>query len=414
MRRSGVAARILLVLALICLLGIVWFRVQGGVPYVGKTPEPTEEPVPATPEPTPTPFVEPDTHEGGPVTVDGILLKTPALYLGQEKQALVKLSEIAEALGVRVTHEQGSVRFDFDWRKSHVTVSAGTDEMEYLGETYRLSSEPLLCSGGDDLLVPVETFCAGTQVGYFYDEEYDHIYCTPAAGHWAVEPGHTVAAMMYHGIGWGPDDANLFVDAYRMEEQIVYLLENGYTPIWFEDLEHVEDYEKPVLLTYDDGWSNNYTDLLPLLEKYHVKATVFVVINFFPEGGSHLTEEQAMEMYNSGWVQLQSHTMSHTDLTWLTPEQQEYELAQSKLHILRMTGKEPYVLSYPIGGSNAEIEELASHYYNFAVKMVRGDAWNTSESPMLIYRFFPERHTPMWQYQAWLESSFPPEEQAGA
>ncbi len=403
MKRSGTGRSILLGLVILCMLGVVWLRARGGVlpfaPAPAATPEPTVEPVP-TPEPTP-PFVEPVMREGGPVTFDGVLLDTPALY--QEDIPFVKLSEAAKAIGVTVSHEPGSEVFEFDWRKSRVVLRSGSDTLEYLGGVSALSAGPLLCSGGDDLLVPVESFCAGAQIGYLYDGEFDHIYCTPAAGNWDVEPGHTVPVMMYHGVGWGPEEANLFVDTRNMEEQIVDLLENGYTPIWFEDLEHVEDYEKPILLTYDDGWSNNYTDLLPLLEQYHVKATVFVVIDFFPEGGSHLTEEQAMEMYESGWVSLQSHTMSHTDLTWLMPEQQEYELSQSRLYLTRMTGKEPCALSYPIGGSNAAIEALASQYYHFAVKMTRYEPYNTTEDPMLIYRFFPERYTQMWQYEEWLQ-----------
>ena len=109
--------------------------------------------------------------------------------------------------------------------------------------------------------------------------------------------------------------------------------------------------------------------------------------------------------------------MSHTDLTTIRdPEKREYELSESRLRLTRLFGKEPFVLSYPIGGSDPEIQEMASQYYRFAVKMTNHDSnyicYNTGDDPMLVYRFFPEKWTPMDTWISWLESAFPPEEEA--
>ena len=102
--------------------------------------------------------------------------------------------------------------------------------------------------------------------------------------------------------------------------------------------------------------------------------------------------------------------MSHTDLTDIRdPAKWEYELSESRLQLTRLFGKEPFALSYPIGGSNEEIQELASQYYHFAVKMTSPDPYNTSDDPMLIYRFFPEKWTPFATWVSWLERAFPPE-----
>lgn len=370
-----------------------------------ETPEPTPEPTPA-----PTPFVEPELEEGGPVTFDGTELASGS-YLHDGVQ-YVRLAEAVSAIGAELEHEEGSETFSFPWRKSQVTLQAYSTDLIYLDESRVLEAEALLCDGGEELLVPVESFCLGAQIGLLYDEENDHLYCTPGAGDWEIPQGYNVPVMMYHGVGWGSKDANLFVNPADLEEQIVYMLEHGYTPIWFSDLEHVEDYEKPVLLTFDDGWQNNYTNLLPLVEKYNVKVTVFAVCRFFTSSGNHLDEDEALEMYASGLVDFQSHTVNHDDLTYLTPERQEYELRESRLFLTRMFGKEPFVLSYPIGGSNEAIQELASQYYHFAVKMIGPIPlvpYNTSDDPMLVYRFFPEKWTPLSVYISWLESAFPPE-----
>ena len=91
-----------------------------------------------------------------------------------------------------------------------------------------------------------------------------------------------------------------------MEEQLRYLVDNGYEPIWFSDLAELEQYEKPVILTFDDGYDDNYTELLPLLRKYNVKATVFMIADAM--GMQHkMTEEQVREMADSGLVSIQSH-----------------------------------------------------------------------------------------------------------
>ena len=66
---------------------------------------------------------------------------------------------------------------------------------------------------------------------------------------------------------------NISLRSADLEAQLQYLQENGYETIFFEDLSHLEQYEKPVILTFDDGYDDNYTVLYPLLEKYQTKAT---------------------------------------------------------------------------------------------------------------------------------------------
>lgn len=67
---------------------------------------------------------------------------------------------------------------------------------------------------------------------------------------------------------------------------------------FFEDLAHLERYEKPVILTFDDGYDDNYTLLLPLLQKYHMKATIFMIAGDI--GGPHkLTQPQLRELTQS-------------------------------------------------------------------------------------------------------------------
>ena len=206
---------------------------------------------------------------------------------------------------------------------------------------------------------------------------------------------------MYHAVSddmWGINE--LFVSPSSMEEQLAYLTENGYDAIWFEDLAHVENYDKPVILTFDDGYDDNYTELFPLLQKYNVKATVFVIGN--APGTSHkATEEQIREMSDSGLVSIQSHSYTHADLDTLGYDDTVYELEQSKLAITRITGKEPYVLCYPTGKYNDYTLEVAPQYYMFGIKMV-GGLYNTSQDPFLVNRYYVSRYTDIYTFASFL------------
>lgn len=357
--------------------------------------------------PVPVRAEETDMEPGGPVTFDGVELPSGALY--RDGLAYVRLSEVADALGVPLDHAEGSEEFGFAWRKDYVALRSGSNVLRYLEEDTTLASPAILWEDGADLLVPVEDFCAGAQIGYLYDKKYDHIYCTPGAGAWEVPSGYNVPVVMYHSVsssGW-PND-KVCVTPQCLESQISWLLKHGFTPIWFEDLEHVEDYEKPVILTFDDGWRNNYTNLLPIVKKYQIKVTIFVVCSYLEkQGGNHLDKEQALEMYESGYVSFQSHMVKHVDLRLYSPEQQEKQMARSRLYLTRLFGKEPCAMAYPYGGSNKKIERLAQQYYRFAVKMARSRAYNTSDNPMRIWRFYPQKNTPLRQFKGWINSAFP-------
>ena len=356
------------------------------------------------PTPTPSPFPEPITEPGGPVYFAG-----QALESGRQRcrgVEYVKLSEAAAALGAELTRDDGG-GFSFPWRKSAVRLLADCAEARYLEEDRTLSAPPLLCAGGADLLVPVEDFCAAAEIGYFYDEEQDTVYCTPASGGWALPEGYVVPVLMYHEIGHAPEEANLFVDPEALEQQFQFLTENGFTPIWFEDLWHVEDFEKPVILIFDDGYKSMYTRLLPLAEKYEVKAVVAIVQKFTREGpeGMHLSRSEVLALQESGWISLQSHGVTHRNLaeTWLGDP--EPELRDSALWLTRLLRQQPIAFIYPIGGSTPQVQELVAQYYRFGVKM-GGPVYRTGDEPTLIYRFFVERHTPLQGYANWLNGAF--------
>ena len=211
----------------------------------------------------------------------------------------------------------------------------------------------------------------------------------------AIPEGVEVPVLMYHECSddvWGLE--YLFVSPASMRQQLLYLKENGYDTIFFSDLDHLQDYDKPIILTFDDGYNGNYDELYPLLKEFNMKATIFVVADHIGDT-NRLTAAQIKEMSDSGLVSIQSHTSSHHLLANLSEQHQGDELRDSRITLAAITGKLPYVLAYPQSCYDKTTLELADTYYEFAV-LAKGGTWTSSTHGLLrIPRSLVGRDTTM-------------------
>lgn len=129
--------------------------------------------------------------------------------------------------------------------------------------------------------------------------------------------------LMYHSILKNNSESPKYVvTPSQLESDLKYLKENGYTAVTVEDLTaYVYDGkslpDKPIMLTFDDGYYNNYYYALPLMKKYDMKMVISVVGKYtdtYSEGSdsnpnySYLTWDQIKEMQKSGYVEFQNHT----------------------------------------------------------------------------------------------------------
>ena len=205
-----------------------------------------------------------------------------------------------------------------------------------------------------------------------------------------VPPGYRVPVLVYHGVGDAFDGEPVyFVHPKDMEEHIVHLRSLGYTYITFDDLPEIAQIEKPVIMTFDDGYADNYYNLFPLLKKYRVKAVLSVICDEIGTKGK-LTARQIREMSDSGLVSVQSHTMSHQELDTMSEAKLEYELSESKRRIGLLTEKEPSVICYPMGRCSASVLRCAERYYSYGIAGT-GDCFVTGRNPYEIERFFMYR-----------------------
>ena len=127
---------------------------------------------------------------------------------------------------------------------------------------------------------------------------------------WALS-GKPVPILMYHDVCADPADANaICVSAEKLEADIVWLRDHGYTTILPRDLVSGGELpEKPVILSFDDGYRSNYELLFPLLQKYGAKAEISVIVSNIDNGYAHfMSWDQLREMRDSGLAEIGSHT----------------------------------------------------------------------------------------------------------
>ncbi|EKD89838.1 MAG: polysaccharide deacetylase [uncultured bacterium] len=170
-----------------------------------------------------------------------------------------------------------------------------------------------------------------------------------------------VPILMYHYIASNPNPSDrardsLSVSPDKFDAQMQYLLQNGYTPISLDTLYgiiygHASKPEKPVVLTFDDGYIDFYTNAYPILRKYNFHAVSFIPTKLI--GGSYyMSWNQIKEIASSGLVTFEGHTITHAYLPSLSFSAAFKELSDSKKIIESYTGYPVNFIAYPGGSSN--------------------------------------------------------------
>ncbi|AJQ29110.1 polysaccharide deacetylase family protein [Pelosinus fermentans] len=171
-----------------------------------------------------------------------------------------------------------------------------------------------------------------------------------------------IPVLNYHQIN-NKDHNTLTLSSTEFEAQINYLYQEGYTGISPDQL---ADYlqsgkklpPKPILITLDDGYKDNYQVAYPILQKYHFTATIFVITDFVNNYGKYLTWNQIREMSDNG-VSFEAHTLSHISLPKASDEEIRNQLVKSKEAIEWRLGKKVDYLAYPGGEYDQRVIGLA-------------------------------------------------------
>lgn len=322
-------------------------------------------------------------------------------YTEQCMQSVAVIKTLCEEAGVNLTVAAGPVYAEYlknyepetvaqfyrslaqvtpFWDFSSSSVSC---EMRYFydGTHFRNNVGEMICArmtGRTDLWIPDDF---GTYVTADTPEDYFLNVLSPAALS-ADEISTQVPILMYHHLSEDVTNSEM-VSPEQFEAQIRALSEAGYTGVSFDELQAYvlrgEPLpEKPVVITFDDGYRSNYTLAYPILQKYGMKATIFAVgVSFGTDHYKdtdyaitpHFGAAEAAEMTASGLISIQSHTYDmhqwppyetgsavRENILQLSSESEEAyvqalteDFTRSRALLEDATGRPVDVLAYPAG-----------------------------------------------------------------
>ena len=200
-----------------------------------------------------------------------------------------------------------------------------------------------------------------------------------------------IPVLNYHQINDTEKNA-LTVNTEQFEAQMKYLSENGYTAITPADMLDAWENgtqlpEKPVSITFDDGYLDNYNHAFPVLEKYQLKATIFLISDYVNTYPNYLTWSAVQDMQQSGLIDFESHTLSHEELTKAPSlDEAKHQLTGSKQAIEWNLGKPVRFIAYPCGEYNEDIEQATKDAGYRAAFTVNYGLAEPGEDPFILDR----------------------------
>lgn len=176
---------------------------------------------------------------------------------------------------------------------------------------------------------------------------------------WFIYPSSGVAILAYHMVS--QEDEIYSVNPDDFEQQMNYLAEKGYTAISLSELFDARAGRtklppKPIIISFDDGYADNLLTAVPIMERYGMKATVFVISGSVGQP-NYLSWEQIKEM-QARRTEIGSHTANHLALSDLDLQNRRFEAVNSKTVLEEHLGTPIKFLAYPYGNFDETMPEI--------------------------------------------------------
>lgn len=197
--------------------------------------------------------------------------------------------------------------------------------------------------------------------------------------------------LMYHRIGHRPGDKNT-VSPERFELQLQYLEDHKFTTFtlsdWYQKVHNgVKIPEKSVILTFDDGYRDNWELAMPLLLRYGCTATVFMISSLVGKTnlwekkelrqGVKMMEAEHLREWTRGGMEVGSHGVAHCRVTTFNEEELKKETLHSKQILEEITGEKVNFFCYPNGSFNEIVVKVLQEMgYWGSVAIYENASWN--------------------------------------
>jgi peptidoglycan/xylan/chitin deacetylase (PgdA/CDA1 family) len=197
----------------------------------------------------------------------------------------------------------------------------------------------------------------------------------------AVGDAAAIPILMYHHLADLPANASELLQTWTVapknfDTQMNWLSQHGFHTISMgQVVAHLKQRQalpsKPIVISFDDGWEEQYVSGFPTLRKYNFIGTFFVYTTPL-DHSLFLTWAQLTEMSAVG-MDIQAHTQTHPHLRTLAPEAAYKEIAESKKILEQRLGKPVTAFDYPFGEYNtAVIDMLKRAGFDSAVSLAAG------------------------------------------
>ena len=199
--------------------------------------------------------------------------------------------------------------------------------------------------------------------------------------------GQSITTLLYHQI---EDNANAAdkVKPIEFEKQMQYLNSTGFTTIKVEDYNkwkknEIEIPKKSILITFDDGWRSVYEKAYPIMKKYGLIGTQFVIGDYANEESgvpSYSDWNELKTMQDNGW-NMEAHGMQHTKMLSLSESEFREQLTGIKTEVRDNLGNIPTSFVFPFHNANSEYTRICGEYYDLC--WTRG---RDATSPEYVYK----------------------------
>lgn len=216
----------------------------------------------------------------------------------------------------------------------------------------------------------------------------------------AAKEGQGVPVLLYHhvsDISAQNPEFELSVTPQEFDRQMGELKKAGFTTISPQELldfmngDAEKMPQKPILITFDDGYEDNYIHAVPILKKYDFKATLFMVgINV--DRKARLSKQQMNAMVKAGW-NISSHSLTHPDLNALSHDKLQSEIVGSRKKIEQATGKNAGFFAYPGGFYKLQVLNKVEGHYQGAFTILSGINLPERDNVFLMRRIPVFRYT---------------------
>lgn len=302
----------------------------------------------------------------GRVAVEAILCEVPVLAIGEaESVGIVTLDK----LNIALKSNFGDISLN------HAPAFRWTDVIPEIDKGFNMNKDDLK-SLRDKV---IEEFSIESIV-----EKIEKIYQREIV----KKKKYEMPVIMYHRVIKDESEKGVhgtYVTVKQFEEQIRYLKKKGYETVTFKDLlnnrykQRFDKNKKWIMLTFDDGYKDNYENAFPILKKYKFKGIIYILdgieYNKWDVDNSGnpekkfalMNQNELLEMQKYG-IEFGGHTSTHPRLAKLPTDKVKTEIINSKSNIEKLIGKELLSFAYPYGSLNEEVKNVPQEAgYKFAV-----------------------------------------------